>query len=290
MRAPDFDYRSIPTLDEAIAALVEHDNAVALAGGQSLIPMLRLRLARPQLVVDIGRIDGLRDVQTANGLLEMGALVTTAELEQSETVRSSSPLLAEASSVIADPLVRNAGTVGGNLAHADPLNDLPAVLVAGKGHVAVSGPDGERTVAADDLFAGPLTTTLRRGELITKVVVETSPAGAYEKLKRAAADYGVAAVAVQLHVDAGGAVARAGIAVTGAEEVAARATEAEETLVGTSPGAADIDRAAAAVAGAGSFTDDERGSARYKAALVEVLARSALTRALRRGVATRHDD
>ncbi len=290
MRAPDFDYRSIETLDEAIAALVEHDNAVALAGGQSLIPMLRLRLARPQLVVDIGRIDGLRDVHSANGFLEMGALVTTAELEHSETVRSSSPLLAEASSVIADPLVRNAGTVGGNLAHADPLNDLPAVLVAGKGHVVVSGPDGERTVGADDLFAGPLTTTLRRGELITKVVIETSPAGAYEKLKRAAADFGVAAVAVQLHVDAGGAVARAGIAVTGAEEVAARAIEAEKTLVGASPVAADIDRAAAAAAKAGSFTDDERGSARYKAALVEVLARSALTRALRRGVATRHDD
>ena len=290
MRAPDFDYRSIETLDEAIAVLVEHDDAVALAGGQSLIPMLRLRLARPQLVVDIGRIDGLRDVRTGNGLLEIGALVTVGELEHSETAQSSSPLLAEASSVIADPLVRNAGTVGGNLAHADPLNDLPAVLVAGKGHVAVSGPDGERTVAADDLFAGPLTTTLRRGELITKVVVETSPAGAYEKLKRAAADYGVAAVAVQLHVDAGGAVARAGIAVTGAEEVAARATEAEETLVGSSLAAVDIDRAAAATARAGTFADDERGPARYKEAHVEVLARSALTRARERGGVTRHDD
>lgn len=290
MRAPDFDYRSIETLDEAIAALVEHDDAVALAGGQSLIPMLRLRLARPQLIVDIGRIDGLRDVRTRRGLLEMGALVTTAELEHSETIRSSSPLLAEASSVIADPLVRNAGTVGGNLAHADPLNDLPAVLVAGRGHVVVSGPDGERTIEADDLFAGPFSTTLRRGELITKVVIETSPAGAYEKLKRAAADYGVAATAVQLQLDAYGAVARAGIAVTGTEEVAARATEAEETLIGTSPAPADIDRAAAATARAGTFADDERGSARYKAALVEVLARSALTRALERGGVTRHDD
>ena len=171
---------------------------MALAGGQSLIPMMRFRLLRPTVVVDIGRIHGLDSIESSGDGIEIGALATTNRVAQSATVRSLSPLWAETASVIADPLVRNLGTVGGNLAHADPLNDLPAALVAARGRVFVEGVDGRRVIGSDDLFTGPFETSLHRGELITGVRLPGGTGGAYEKMKRAAADYGVAGVAVQM--------------------------------------------------------------------------------------------
>lgn len=286
MRPPDFEFRSCSTIDEAIAALNSENGAMALAGGQSLIPMLRFRLIRPATVIDIGRVEGLDSIDPSSGLLELGALVTTSRLARSTTVGSLSPLWAETASVIADPLVRNLGTVGGNLAHADPLNDLPAALVAARGHVIAAGPNGTRTIDSDDLFAGPFETSLRRGELITSVRLPRGPGGAYEKMKRAAADYGVAGVAVQLNIDQDGRVTRAGIAVTGGMEVAPRAAEAESLLLGTGAAPADADRAAAATAAAAAMTGDDRGSARYKRELVKVLARRAIERAASRGAGT----
>lgn len=283
MRPPDFEFRSVGTVDEAISALRGEDGATALAGGQSLIPMMRFRLLRPSVVVDIGRIEGIGSIGSSDGLLEVGALVTTARLARSATVRSLSPLWAETASAIADPLVRNLGTVGGNLAHADPLNDLPAALVAARGNVTVVGPDGTRTIGSDDLFVGPFETSLRRGELITGVRLPRGSRGAYEKMKRAAADYGVAAVAVQLAMDDGGRVTQAGIAVTGGAHVAARAAEAEDLLVGSDPRPSTIARAAAATAAAALMVTDDRGSARYKRELVKALAGRAMERAANRG-------
>ena len=286
MRPPDFEFRSAGTVEEAIAALGGEDGAMPLAGGQSLIPMMRFRLIRPSVVVDIGRIEGFGSIGSSDGLLELGALVTTARLGRSATVRSLSPLWAETASAIADPLVRNLATVGGNLAHADPLNDLPAALVAARGHVVVVGPSGTRTIGSDDLFVGPFETSLRRGELITGVRLPRGSRGAYEKMKRAAADYGVAGVAVQLTMDETGCVTRAGIAVTGGTLVAGRAPEAEALLVGSGADASAIARAAAATAASAGMVTDDRGSARYKRELVKVLARRAIERAVRRGAGT----
>ena len=231
----------------------------------------------------MGRIEGLDSIDSSGGFLEIGALVTTGRLVRSATVRSLSPLWAEAASVIADPFVRNLGTAGGNLAHADPLNDLPAALVAARGHVLVEGPGGTRTIGSDDLFLGPFETSLRRGELITGIRLPRASRGAYEKMKRAATDYGVAAVAVQLAADDAGRITQAGIAVTGGALVAARAAEAEDLLVGSDPRPSTIARAASAAATSAQMVGDDRGSARYKRELVTVLARRALERAASRG-------
>ena len=285
MRPADFEFRTCSTLGDAFAVLNSDSDAMALAGGQSLIPMMRFRLLRPSVVADIGRIEGLDSVDSSRDFLEIGALVTTNRLAQSATVRSSCPLWAETASVIADPLVRNLGTVGGNLAHADPLNDLPAALVAARGRVIAEGENGTRVIESDDLFVGPFETSLRRGELITTIQLPRGSGGAYEKMKRAAADYGVAAVAVQLTMDDGGRIAQAGIAVTGGTDVASRATEAEALLVGSGAGASAIARAAAATAAGAGMVGDDRGSARYKRALVKVLAGRAIERAANRGAA-----
>ena len=275
MRPPDFAFRTSPTLEDAVAVLAGENGSMALAGGQSLIPMLRFRLLRPSVVVDIGRIPGLDSIGSSGDDLEIGALVTTGRVAQSSKVRSVSPLWADAASVIADPLVRNLGTVGGNLAHADPLNDLPAALVAARGRVVVEGASGTRVIESDDLFAGPFETSLRRSELITGIRLPGSPAGAYEKMKRG--------VAVQITRSGSGRIAGAGIAVTGGEDVATRAAEAEALLVGTDADPTTIDRSAAATAAAASMPGDERGSARYKSDLVKVLAGRAIRRALERG-------
>ena len=283
MRPPDFAFHMSPTLDDAVVVLAGESNSVALAGGQSLIPMLRFRLIRPSVVVDIGRIPGLDSIESTGNVLEIGALVTTNRVAQSSQVRSLSPLWADAASVIADPLVRNVGTVGGNLAHADPLNDLPAALVAARGQVMVEGVNGTRVIESDDFFAEPFETSLRRGELITGVQLPGSSAGAYEKMKRAAADYGVAGVAVQITRNGSGRIAGAGIAVTGGEQVATRASEAETVLLGSDADPSTIARAASAAAAA-RMPGDERGSARYKSELVKVLAERAIRRAMERGV------
>ena len=283
MRPPDFAFRSSATLEDALASLNSEDGSVALAGGQSLIPMMRFRLVRPSVVVDLGKIQGLDSIGSSEDGLEIGALVTTSRVSQSPMVRSLSPLWAETASVIADPLVRNLGTVGGNLAHADPLNDLPAALVAARGKVVVEGANGRRVIESDDLFLGPFETSLRRGELITGIRLPGSTAGAYEKMKRAAADYGVAGVAVQMTMNGAGRVTGAGIAVTGGEQVATRAAEAEALLVGSAPDPSTIARAASATAASARMPGDDRGSSRYKRSLVRVLAGRAIERAASRG-------
>ncbi len=282
MRPADFEFRTCSTLGEAAAALNSDGDAMALAGGQSLIPLMRFRMIRPSIVVDIGRIDGLDTIASAGDSLEIGALVTTSRLAQCATVRALSPLWTETASVIADPLVRNLGTVGGNLAHADPLNDLPAALVAARGRVIAEGPDGTRTIDSDNLFVGPFETSLRRGELITGIRLPRGSGGAYVKMKRAAADYGVAAVAVQLTIDDEDRITRAGIAVTGGTDVAARASEAEDLLVGSDADSSAIARAAEATAESAGMVGDDRGSARYKRELVRVLAGRAIGRAAAR--------
>jgi CO/xanthine dehydrogenase FAD-binding subunit len=273
-----FAYLAPRSVEEASLALEDDAEAVLLAGGQSLIPMLRLRLARPSCVIDLGAVLGLTSIGARDGALAFGPLTTVSTIRGSAEVHSTSRLLHEASGVIADPLVRAMGTIAGNLAHADPRNDLPAVLVASKGVVTAQSAGGRRSIPARELFLGPFMTSLAPGEIITEVAVPTSSFGAYEKFKRSAGDYGVAGVAVQLLVE-GDRVSEAGIALTGMSEVAQRAASAEEVLVGSRGEEAEIEYAAELVAGEASPTADERGSERYKRALVRTLSRRAIARA-----------
>lgn len=285
MRPPDFEYELAEDVDGAVSALAQNESAMALAGGQSLIPLLRLRVVRPSQLVDIGRLPGLSGISVSGDSAELGALVTIAEVVASDDTYNSNPLWTEAAQVIADPLVRNLGTVAGNLAHADPLNDLPAAFVASRAVVRAVGPNGERTIAADDLFVSPFTTSLGLGEVITHVMIPSSPAGAYEKLKRAAVDYGVVAVAVQLDLDHDRVIRGAGVSLSGTSAVAPRMTRAEQTLVGTTGTDDVIDATALEAAEDADLASDERGSVRYKRAVIRTLAERALRRAIGRGSA-----
>jgi len=277
MYPPDFDYEVAPTVEIAASLLSATPGAKVIAGGQSLIPLLRYRLARPSALVDIGRIADMRSIASRDGWVEIGALVTTAEL--SAAGPHVPALIRDASAVIADPQVRNLGTIGGNLAHADPQNDLPAVLVAGRGTVHVTGVGGSRGIPSDEFFTGPFGTNLNSTDIVTRIDLP-SGVGAYEKFKRSAGDYGTGAVAVHLRLGIAGVIEQAGIAVSGIFGLATRALEAEDRLAGTYGELEDLAAAANAVASAGTVMDDERGSSRYKAALAVTLAHRALIRAI----------
>jgi carbon-monoxide dehydrogenase medium subunit len=277
MYPSDFSYEVAPNVEAAAAMLVSTPEAKVIAGGQSLIPLLRYRLTRPPLVVDIGRIDDLRSVETRDGWVEFGALVTSAELASDRPELP--PLVREAAAVIADPQVRNLGTIGGNLAHADPYNDMPAVLMAVRGSVHVTGAGGSRIIPSDDFFVGPFVTVLDPTEIVTRIDFPIG-VGAYEKFKACAGDYGSGAVAVHMRLSPAGLIEQAGIAVTGIFGLAIRADAAEEMLIGTRGESKVLAEASHAVGGAGSTVDDERGSARYKSALAVTLAHRALSRAV----------
>ena len=280
-----FEYHAPSTLDEALALLAEHgSDARVLAGGQSLIPLMKLRLASPAVLIDLNGVDSLSGIEEADGQLRIGAMTRHSALERSELIASRYPLIADAAAVIADPLVRNRGTTGGSLAHADPAGDLGSVMTALGAEVGVTGPGGERTLSIDELLLGPFMTTLEEGEILTEVRVP-QPAdrsgGAYEKLERKVGDFATAAVAVQLTRE-NGSCASIGIGLTAVGPTTIRASEAEDALRG---GGLDEDalRAAAELAAAASDpAADLRGSEEYKRDMVRVLTLRALRRAVER--------
>ena len=280
-----FEYHAPATLDEALALLAEHgSDARVLAGGQSLIPLMKLRLASPAVLIDLNGVDSLSGIEEQDGQLRIGAMTRHSVLERSELIGSRYPLIADAAAVIADPLVRNRGTTGGSLAHADPAGDLGSVMTALGAEVVVTGPGGERTLSIDELLLGPFTTTLEEGEILTEVRVP-QPAersgGAYEKLERKVGDFATAAVAVQLTRE-NGSCASIGIGLTAVGPTTIRASEAEDALRG---GSLDEDalRAAAVLAAAASDpAADLRGSEEYKRDMVRVLTLRALRRAIAR--------
>jgi carbon-monoxide dehydrogenase medium subunit len=264
-----FEYADPVTVAEALDILAGHpeDDVKVLAGGQSLIPLMKLRFARPDLVVDINRIAELRGVRADGGGLRIGALVREAELEADPEVGRSFPILRDASRVIADPVVRNLATVGGNLAHGDPANDHPAVMVALDATIVASGPEGPRAIAAADFFAGLFETALAPDELLTEIRVPAPAPGsgaAYVKFERQAGDYAVAAVAASVTVDAAGAVGDARLVYTAVGERPQRAEAAERALLGQAVTPAAARAAATAAAAALEFDDDLRGPAAYK--------------------------
>jgi carbon-monoxide dehydrogenase medium subunit len=281
-----FEYHRPATLPDAIALLGRlGEDAKVLAGGQSLVPLMKLRLASPRHVVDINRIAGLGTIAEKDGALVIGALVREADLEASDLVRRRFPILADACRVIADPLVRNLATVGGNLAHGDPANDHPAVMLALGAEVVAVGPQGSRRIPVAEFFTGPLETALGAGEILTEIRIPLAPprsGGAYLKLERKVGDFATAAVGVQITLAGGDACAQAGIGLTNVGPTPIKARRAEGVLQGRRLDDAAIREAAQAAAAESDPTEDLRGSVAYKRDLVRVLATRALRRALER--------
>jgi carbon-monoxide dehydrogenase medium subunit len=285
MIPPKFEYHAPATLDEALSLLSDlGPDARVLAGGQSLIPLMKLQLAAPPHLVDINRINGLADIREENGALHIGSLTRESALDASELVRSGYPILHDTTSVIADPLVRNMATVGGNLAHGDPANDHPATMVALNASVVAVGPGGERVIPVGDFFEGPLTTSLLQGEILTEIRVARPTAGsgsAYLKLERKVGDYATAGVAVVLALD-DGVCQRAGIGLTNAGPTPVKATTAESFLVGKRLDDETIREAAQLASQESQPSADLRGSEEYKRDMVRVIAGRALRLALER--------
>jgi carbon-monoxide dehydrogenase medium subunit len=281
-----FDYHAPTSLDEALMLLERHaGRAKILAGGQSLLPMLKLRLADVDVLVDIGRVPGLEYIREEDGLLKIGAATRESLLERSELVRSKLPILADTARVIADPLVRNRATVGGNLAHSDPANDHPATMLALGATLVARGPGGERTIPVTEFFTGIFTTALAANEILTEIRIPIPPprsGGAYCKLERKVGDFATAAAAAQLTLGPSGAVVRAGLGLTSMGETPIKPADAERRLVGAQPSAAALHEAARLAAAACEPSADRRGSVEYKREMARVLTLRALLRALQR--------
>jgi carbon-monoxide dehydrogenase medium subunit len=281
MIPPSFEYLRPRTIPEAIKMLEQHgDAAKILSGGQSLIPMMKLRLARPGYLIDINRIAGLSYIKEEGGYLKIGGLTREAELELSPLVRSKYPILADTTHVIADPQVRNLATVGGNLAHGDPANDHPATMIALGAQVVANGPQGERVIPIESFFVSLFLTALAPDEILTEIRVPIPPprsAGAYLKLERKVGDFATAAVAAQLTLDEKGACQRVGIALTNVGATPVKAKKAESVLAGKEVDDGAVTRAAQLAAEEAEPSSDLRGPAEYKRGLVKELARRALT-------------
>jgi carbon-monoxide dehydrogenase medium subunit len=280
-----FDYRAPATLAEALSILKQHgDDAKVMAGGQSLIPLLKLRFARPELVVDIGRLPALSSVKRETGYVAIGALVRHVDVERSKELEAWLPMMVEASHWIADPLVRNRGTVAGSVCHADPSGDWGSVMLALGAELVAHSQSGERVIAADGFFQGPFTTTLRPDEVVTgiRIPAPKGPAGgAYLKLERKVGDFATAAVAVQVEMN-GSKIARAGIGLTAVGPTNIKAAAAEKALAGQEPTDALIAEAARLAAQAAEPKGDHRGSAEYKKDVVRVFVQRGLRTAIGR--------
>jgi aerobic carbon-monoxide dehydrogenase medium subunit len=281
-----FEYLRPKTLPEAIALLQQYgDDAKILSGGQSLIPMMKLRLARPGYLVDINRIAGLSHIKEEGGYLKIGGLTREAELEASSVVRSKYPIIIDTAHVIADPQVRNLATVAGNLAHGDPANDHPATMVALGAQVVATGSKGERVIPIEGFFLTLFSTALQHDEILTEIRIPIPPprsGGAYFKLERKVGDFATAAVAVQLTLDDKGACQRVGIGLTNVGPTPVKARKAEDFLLGKKLDEANIAQAAQLAADEADPSADLRGPAEYKKGLVKELTKRALTRALQR--------
>ena len=286
MIPPQFAYFAPTTLQEALTLLRHYGSeAKLLSGGQSLIPLMKLRLATPAYLIDINHIPGLDYLYERNGFLSIGALTREADLERSELVRTQYPIVCDTARVIGDPLVRNLATIGGNLAHADPANDHPATLLALEAEVVATGLEGERTIPVAEFFTDFFTTALRPDEILTEIRIPAPRAGsggAYVKLERKVGDFAIVGVAAQVTIDATGICVRAGIGLTNVGPTPLKAHQAETFLQGKRLDQDSITQAAQLAAEAARPEADLRGSIAYKRDMVRVLTTRALTRALER--------
>jgi aerobic carbon-monoxide dehydrogenase medium subunit len=285
MYSPAFDYFRAGSLKEAQQMLAAKPGAKLLAGGHSLIPLMKLRLAAPAAVIDIGRIPELRGISTAGANLRIGALTTHAELAASADLRKKAAALAEAAAVVGDPAVRNRGTIGGNVAHADPASDLPTVLVALGARIVAVGPGGERTIDAAQFFTGIMTTALGEDEILSAVLVPAAGVGqgsAYVKFSHPASRYAVIGAAASVTVEAGACTA-VRVAIGGLVPHAQLTPHVEGTLTGQQPSDAAIAAAAAEVAkDLDEVNGDIFASADYRRAIAPVYVKRALSAAVAR--------
>jgi carbon-monoxide dehydrogenase medium subunit len=283
---PVFEYLKPKTIPEAIAFLQQYgDDAKILSGGQSLIPMMKFRLARPGYLVDINRISGLSYIKEEGGYLKIGGLTREAEVESSPLIHSKYPILLDTARVIADPQVRNMATLAGNLAHGDPANDHPATMLALGAQVVATGPQGDRVLPIESFFVTMFTTELQHDEIVTEIRIPTPPprsGGAYVKLERKVGDFATAAVAAQLTVDGDGVCRKVGIGLTNVGATPVKAVKAEEYLRGKKLDEANIAQAGQLAADEAQPSSDLRGPAEYKKGLVKELTRRALVRAYER--------
>jgi len=282
MYPPRFDYLAPTTVEEVVAALSEREGAKVMAGGQSLIPVLKLRVASVDTVIDLNGVTGLDAIEEDDEGLRIGALVRHAAAERSSLLTKRYGLLGATARLVADPLVRNRGTVCGSLAHADPQGDWGSAMIAARGSVVVRGSGGERTIPVEELALGPFMTTLQPDEVITAVRVPDPGAragGTYLKLERKVGDFATAAVAVQVSL-ANGNVGEVGIALTGVGATNLRASAAEDALRGSEPTDGAIAAAARLAADAAEPQSDNRGSAEYKRNVVRVFCERGLHTAI----------
>ena len=280
-----FDYRAPTTLDEALGLLRQHgDEAKVMAGGQSLIPLLKLRFSRPELVVDIARIGGMNAIKRDDGHVAIGALARHVDVERSQELARTAPMMLEAAHWIADPLIRNRGTLVGSICHADPSGDWGSVALAFDAEIVARSQGGQRVIRAADFFKGPFETAIRADEIVTEVripVAKGRSGGAYLKLERKVGDFATVAVAVQVALE-GDKIAHAGIGLTAVGATNIKATEAERALHGKEPTEAVIAEAAKLAAAAAQPKDDVRGSAAYKKDVVRVFVQRGLRTAVAR--------
>jgi carbon-monoxide dehydrogenase medium subunit len=282
-------YTRAGSLDEALSLLAQDGDAKLLAGGQSLIPLMKFRLAMPDRLIDIGRIGDLRGIAAAEGGFRIGALTTYADILEHDALCAAYPLLREGISDIGDIQVRNRGTIGGALAHNDPASDLPALVLALDGEIEIRSREGTRQVAATDFFIGPFTTALGADEILTALRLPALPASAgtaWVELSQAASGYslvGVAAVLGDVHGVLGeGSVEHVRVAITGAAETPYRAAGVEQALSGTKCNDADLRSAATHATDGQTMANDIHADAEYRTSLAQTYVRRALERALKR--------
>jgi aerobic carbon-monoxide dehydrogenase medium subunit len=286
-----FDYCRPKTISEAISLLQQHgDAAKILSGGQSLIPMMKMRLAQPEYLIDINQISGLEYIEEEDSYLKIGALTREADLEASDLIRSKYPLILDTAFSIADPQVRNLATVGGNLAHGDPANDHPATMLALNAEVVAIGPNGKRNIPITDFFLSLFTTALEPNEILTEIRIPIPPprsGGAYFKLERKVGDFATVGVATQVTVDPTTTCQEAGIGLTNVGGTPIKAKKTEEFLRGKALDDGNISQAASLAAEEAHPSSDLRGPADYKVAMVRELTKRALTKALNRAIQER---
>jgi len=281
-----FEYHAPTSVQDALGLLGRlKDDAKLLAGGHSLVPMMKLRLAQPKHVIDLRKVPGLAGIKDEAGTLVIGAMTTHWQMESSSLLKERCPILSETAAVIGDPAVRNVGTIGGSLAHADPAADQPATMIALGVEFVCQGPKGRRTVKVDDWFQGLMSTALGEDEILVEIRVPAWPAGtggAYLKFPHPASRFAVVGVAAMVTLDREGKCTRAGVGVTGAGTRAVRARGVEGGLTGKTLDAATIEAAAAKAHEGVDVQADLQGSVEYKSHLCRVFARRAITEAVKR--------
>ena len=284
MIAAQFDYKRVNSLEEALSLLAQNEDAKILAGGHSLIPAMKLRLAQPPLLVDIGRIKDLSYVREEDGQIRIGAMTTHYQIESSDLLKKICPLLPECAAAIGDVQVRNKGTIGGSVAHSDPAGDWPAAIIALNAELVCVSKNGERTIKADDFFVDLLTTALEPGEILREIRINKSngrTGQAYAKMHHPASGFAVVGVAANLTLDGSGVCQKASIGITGVSAKAYRAAAVESALSGNQLDDQAIAGAAAHAADGVDANGDLFASADYRRHLAEVYAKRAITAAIK---------